>query len=158
MLDLDRVDLGELCSALEDNSPEHAWWLDPVRGTLELRSEYRREVIDSVQPLLSHHFNLTVEIPLKAVVRGHSYAITPVSWRNRAAGDSKLRLQEMGSRYLFIVLMVFLEHHLSRGDYRRLDTMGEGARSRWRAGQPSATFHEGPVRQAVEQERERERE
>jgi len=119
---------------------------------------YRREVIDSVQPLLSHHFNLTVEIPLKAVVRGHSYAITPVSWRNRAAGDSKLRLQEMGSRYLFIVLMVFLEHHLSRGDYRRLDTMGEGARSRWRAGQPSATFHEGPVRQAVEQERERERE
>lgn len=119
---------------------------------------YRREVIDSVQPLLSHHFNLTVEIPLKAVVRGHSYAITPVSWRNRATGDSKLRLQEMGSRYLFIVLMVFLEHHLSRGDYRRLGTMGEGARSRWRAGQPSATFHEGPVRQAVEQERERERE
>jgi hypothetical protein len=24
----------------------------------------------------------------------------------------------MGSRYLFIVLYVFLEHHLSRGDYR----------------------------------------
>ena len=25
----------------------------------------------------------------------------------------------MGSRYLFIVLYVFLEHHLSRGDYVR---------------------------------------
>jgi hypothetical protein len=25
----------------------------------------------------------------------------------------------MGSRYAFIVLMAFLEHHLSRGDYRR---------------------------------------
>ena len=25
----------------------------------------------------------------------------------------------MGSRYLFIVLYVFLEDHLSRGDYRR---------------------------------------
>ena len=25
----------------------------------------------------------------------------------------------MGSRYLFIVLYVFLEYHLSRGDYRR---------------------------------------
>ena len=25
----------------------------------------------------------------------------------------------MGSRYLFIVLYVFLERHLSRGDYRR---------------------------------------
>jgi dolichol-phosphate mannosyltransferase len=80
---------------------------------------YRREVIRTVQPLLSHHFNLTVELPLKAVVRGHSYAIVPIRWTNRTTGTSKLRLQEMGSRYLFIVLMVFLEHHLSRGDYRR---------------------------------------
>lgn len=80
---------------------------------------YRREVIESVQPLLSHHFNLTVELPLKAVVRGYSYGIVPISWTNRKAGTSKLSLNEMGSRYLFIVLYVFLEHHLSRGDYRR---------------------------------------
>ncbi len=80
---------------------------------------YRREVIERVQPLLSNHFNLTVELPLKAIVRGHSYAIVPISWTNRAHGESKLRLQEMGSRYLFIVLYVFLEHHLARGDYRR---------------------------------------
>jgi len=52
-------------------------------------------------------------------VRGFSYEILPISWHNRAAGDSKLRLQEMGSRYLFIVLYVWLEHHLSSGDYRR---------------------------------------
>ncbi len=80
---------------------------------------YRREVIDNVKPLLSHHFNLTVELPLKAVVRGYSYGIVPISWTNRKAGVSKLALNEMGSRYLFIVLYVFLEHHLSRGDYRR---------------------------------------
>ena len=80
---------------------------------------YRREVIDHIQPLLSNHFNLTVEMPLKAIVRGHSYAVVPISWTNRAHGVSKLKLQEMGSRYLFIVLYVFLEHHLSRGDYRR---------------------------------------
>lgn len=80
---------------------------------------YRREVIETVQPLLSNHFNLTVEIPLKAIVRGHSYAVVPISWRNRKAGDSKLSLQEMGSRYLFIVLYVLLERHLSRGDYER---------------------------------------
>jgi dolichol-phosphate mannosyltransferase len=87
---------------------------------------YRREVIDNLQPLLSHHFNLTVELPLKAVVRGHSYKVVPVSWANRAYGVSKLKLQEMGSRYLFIVLYVFLEHHLSRGDYRRPE-VGIGA-------------------------------
>jgi len=83
---------------------------------------YRREVIDQLQPLLSNHFNLTVELPLKAVVRGFSYAIVPISWTNRRHGESKLKLQEMGSRYLFIVLYVWLEHHLSRGDYRRRDT------------------------------------
>jgi len=85
---------------------------------------YRREVIDHIQPLLSHHFNLTVEMPLKAIVRGHSYKVVPISWTNRAHGVSKLRLQEMGSRYLFIVLYVFLEDHLSRGDYRRPDLSG----------------------------------
>lgn len=82
---------------------------------------YRREVIESISPLLSHHFNLTVEMPLKAVVRGYRYGIVPISWTNRKEGVSKLRLNEMGSRYLFIVLYVFLEHHLSRGDYRRRD-------------------------------------
>ena len=82
---------------------------------------YRRSVIEAVQPLVSNHFNLTVELPLKAIVRGHSYAVVPITWTNRTAGESKLGLQEMGSRYLFIVLMVFLEHHLARGDYHRPD-------------------------------------
>jgi dolichol-phosphate mannosyltransferase len=92
---------------------------------------YRRHVIDQVQPLLSHHFNLTVELPLKAIVRGYQFAVVPVSWTNRQHGVSKLRLQEMGSRYAFIVLYVWLEHHLSRGDYRRTDAplpMGRGRR------------------------------
>ena len=80
---------------------------------------YRREVIDGVQPILSHHFNLTVELPLKALVRGFSYAVMPVRWYNRKTGISKLKIKEMGSRYLFIVLYVWLEKHLSRGDYHR---------------------------------------
>jgi len=95
---------------------------------------YRREVIENVQPFLSHHFNLTVELPLKAVVRGYSYGIVPISWTNRKAGTSKLSLNEMGSRYLFIVLYVFLEHHLSRGDYRRDGTPSGRPRGTWRAG------------------------
>src|SRR5579884_3872637 len=82
---------------------------------------YRRHVIEGLQPLLSNHFNLTVEMPLKAVVRGYTYAIVPVTWTNRRYGVSKLKLQEMGSRYVFIALYVWLEHHLSRGDYRRPD-------------------------------------
>ena len=90
---------------------------------------YRREVIETVQPLLSNHFNLTVEMPLKAIVRGHKYAVVPISWTNRRAGESKLKLQEMGSRYLFIVLYVFLERHLAKGDYHRAELESSGTQN-----------------------------
>jgi dolichol-phosphate mannosyltransferase len=98
---------------------------------------YRREVIDNIRPLLSNHFNLTVEMPLKALTRGHTFQVVPITWTNRQHGVSKLRLQEMGSRYTFIVLYVFLEHHLSRGDYRRPDIADRG-KLRLRAGEPHA--------------------
>lgn len=80
---------------------------------------YRREAIEGIFPLISHHFNLTVEMPLKAIIRGYSYATMPITWRNRQTGVSKLKIQEMGSRYLFIVLYALLEKNLSRGDYVR---------------------------------------
>jgi dolichol-phosphate mannosyltransferase len=95
---------------------------------------YRREVIDAIQPLFSNHFNLTVEMPLKAIVRGHSFRVVPISWSGRSSGRSKLGIREMGSRYLFIVLYVWLEHHLSRGDYLRRDA--EAANRKREAGLP----------------------
>ena len=97
---------------------------------------YRREVVNDIKPFLSHHFNLTVELPLKAVVRGYSYGIVPISWTNRTAGESKLALNEMGSRYIFIILYVFLEHHLSHGDYRRDTTTISKARGTFRSTKP----------------------
>jgi dolichol-phosphate mannosyltransferase len=79
---------------------------------------YRRSVIAGVQPLLAYHFNLTVELPLKAIVRGYRYAVVPTSWFNRTEGVSKFKIKEMGSRYLFIVFYCYLEKYLSREDYR----------------------------------------
>jgi len=80
---------------------------------------YRREVLEGMQPLISPHFNLTVEMPLKAITRGYSFAVVPISWMNRQTGISKLKIKEMGSRYLFIVLYIWLEKHLAQGDYHR---------------------------------------
>lgn len=80
---------------------------------------YRRNVIDGCRPLLSQHFNLTVELPLKAVIRGYRYEIIPISWSNRTTGVSKLKIKEMGSRYLFIVLYCWLEMLFAQADYRR---------------------------------------
>ena len=80
---------------------------------------YRANVIAGCRPFLSPHFNLTVELPLKAIVRGYSYRVVPIGWKQRTVGESSLHLREMGSRYLFIVLNVWLEKLLTRGDYRR---------------------------------------
>ncbi len=80
---------------------------------------YKRETLEGLKPFLSHHFNLTVELPLKAIVRGYSYAVVPNYWTNRKAGESKLKLKEMGSRYFYIILYCLLEKWLSRGDYKK---------------------------------------
>jgi dolichol-phosphate mannosyltransferase len=82
---------------------------------------YRRRVLAGLAPLLSFHFNLLVELPLKAMVRGYKIAVVPNTWRNRKHGISKFKIREMGSRYLFIILYCFLERLLSRGDYRHID-------------------------------------
>jgi len=82
---------------------------------------YRREVIDGCRPFLSPHFNLTIEIPLKAAVRGYTWTVVPITWRNRKAGQSKLKLKEMGSRYFFIMMYCWMEKYFSLGDYRRTD-------------------------------------
>jgi len=90
-----------------------------LNDTTNAFKAYRREAIDGCRPLISPHFNLTVELPLKAIVRGFSWTTMPITWRNRRAGKPKLKIKEMGSRYLFICLYVWLEKYFSRGDYRR---------------------------------------
>ena len=80
---------------------------------------YRRTVIEGCRPLISPHFNLTVELPLKAIVRGYSWTVTPITWRNRRSGVAKLKIREMGSRYFFICMYVWLEKYFSRGDYQK---------------------------------------
>ncbi len=80
---------------------------------------YKRETIQGIKPFLSPHFNLTLELPAKAIVRGYTYTIVPNSWRNRKAGESKLKIKEMGSRYFFILMYCWLEKYFSRGDFRK---------------------------------------
>lgn len=80
---------------------------------------YRRETISGLKPFLAPHFNLTLEIPLKAIIRGYSYAVVPNSWTNRKHGESKLKIKEMGSRYFFILLYCLIEKYFSRGDYNK---------------------------------------
>jgi dolichol-phosphate mannosyltransferase len=90
-----------------------------LNDTTNAFKAYRREVIDGCRPLIAPHFNLTVELPLKAIVRGFTWKVIPITWRNRRVGEAKLKIKEMGSRYLFICLYIWLEKYLSRGDYKK---------------------------------------
>ena len=90
-----------------------------LNDTTNAFKAYRKTVIDGCRPFLSPHFNLTVEIPLKAIVRGFTWTVIPITWRNRRSGEAKLKIKEMGSRYLFICLYIWLEKSFSRGDYRK---------------------------------------
>jgi dolichol-phosphate mannosyltransferase len=67
---------------------------------------YHREAIDSCRPFWSSHFELTVELPLKAIRNGFSWTVLPTLWRNRRPGASNLKLWEMAHRYLSVVLRV----------------------------------------------------
>ncbi|MHB1036356.1 MAG: glycosyltransferase family 2 protein [Pirellulales bacterium] len=91
----------------------------PLNDTTNAFKAYRRTVIHGCEPLISPHFNLTVEIPLKAIVRGYSWTVIPITWRNRRYGVAKLKIKEMGSRYFFIVMYVWLEKYFSRGDFKK---------------------------------------
>jgi len=93
-----------------------------LNDTTNAFKAYRASVIEGCRPLLAPHFNLTVELPLKTIVRGYSWTVIPITWRNRRSGVAKLKLKEMGSRYLFICMYVWLEKYFSRGDYRREET------------------------------------
>jgi len=89
-----------------------------LNDTTNAFKAYRKTVIDGCRPLIAPHFNLTIEIPLKAVVRGFTWTVVPITWRNRRTGVAKLKIREMGSRYFFICMYVWLEKYFSRGDYK----------------------------------------
>lgn len=80
---------------------------------------YKKQTIDGLKPFLAPHFNLTIELPLKAIIRGYSYTVIPNSWTNRKQGISKLKIREMGSRYFFILMYCFIEKFFSRGDFKK---------------------------------------
>ncbi len=100
-----------------------------LNDTTNAFKAYRKTVIDGCRPFLSPHFNLTVEIPLKAIVRGFTWTTMPITWRNRRTGTAKLKMKEMGSRYFFICAYLWLEKYFSRGDYKKTEELSTRTRS-----------------------------
>lgn len=90
-----------------------------LNDTTNAFKAYRKTTLDGCRPFLSPHFNLTVELPLKAIIRGYTWNVIPITWRNRRSGVAKLKIREMGSRYFFIIAYCWLEKFFSCGDYSK---------------------------------------
>ena len=89
-----------------------------LNDTTNAFKAYRREVIEGCRPFIAQQFNLTIELPLRAIVRGYTWTVIPTIWRNRRSGLAKFRIQEMGSKYLSTSLSLWLEKRRLRSHYR----------------------------------------
>ena len=68
---------------------------------------YRRYVIEKIKPIEATEFNITVELPLKALAAGFNKKEVPVNWYGRDSGVSKHRLTILSKKYLSTVLKIW---------------------------------------------------
>ena len=70
---------------------------------------YDRKTLLKLLPIVSENFNVFLELPLKIITRKYNYIITPINWTGRTHGESKFKIQEIGSMYIFTLLYCLFE-------------------------------------------------
>ena len=70
---------------------------------------YKKVSLEKCKPFVSENFNIFLELPLKIISRGFNFEIIPIKWTARKIGQSKFKINELGSKYLFTLLYCFLE-------------------------------------------------
>ena len=73
---------------------------------------YKKSTLLEIMPLISESFNIFLEIPLKIISRNYNYKIISINWMGRKKGESKFRIKELGSKYLFTLIYCFIEKNL----------------------------------------------
>ncbi len=70
---------------------------------------YKKDVLLKLFPLVSENFNIFLELPLKIMTRNLNYKIVSINWYGRKIGESKFKIKEIGSKYIFTLIYCFLE-------------------------------------------------
>ena len=73
---------------------------------------YSKKALTDIMPLISESFNVFLEIPLKIISRNYQYTIIPINWMGRKKGESKFKIKELRSKYLFTLIYCFIEKNL----------------------------------------------
>jgi len=69
---------------------------------------YRKSRVDALS-LTSTGFDITVELPLKAIESGCSFSVIPIYWQGRTHGVSKMRIVHTSLMYLFRVFQLWFK-------------------------------------------------
>ena len=78
---------------------------------------YKKDVLLKLFPLVSENFNIFLELPLKIMTRNLNYKIVSINWYGRKIGESKFKIKEIGSKYIFTLIYCFLEKILLKKKY-----------------------------------------
>ena len=70
---------------------------------------YKKKSLVKLFPLVSENFNIFLELSLKIECRKLNYKIIPISWNGRKHGQSKFKIKEIGSKYIFTMIYCLLE-------------------------------------------------
>ena len=65
---------------------------------------YKKKFFLKLFPIVSENFNIFLELPLKIITRKLNYKIIPINWYGRKIGESKFKIKEIGSKYVYILL------------------------------------------------------
>lgn len=70
---------------------------------------YRKTSLLKIYPILSNHFSITIELPLKLITRGFKFIIMENSWENREHGISKMKLTNSIITYSIIIIYCLID-------------------------------------------------
>ena len=73
---------------------------------------YKKSTLLEIMPLISESFNIFLEIPLKIISRNYKYKVISINWMGRKKGESKFKIKELRSKYLFTLIYCFIEKNL----------------------------------------------
>ena len=72
---------------------------------------YKKEALMNISPIISNHFSITVELPLKMITRGYEYKIIKNSWENREHGVSNLKILDSIFTYSLIIFYCLIDKY-----------------------------------------------
>ena len=72
---------------------------------------YKRSALKEISPIISNHFSITLELPLKMIARGYNYKVVSNKWENREHGVSKMQIFNSIVTYSLITVYCLIDKY-----------------------------------------------